>query len=136
MLNRAKLRDGKHANKVVKKEKQEKVQLKFSHLGNIEDLHLELFADASLGNVEAGLHTKSGMGYIICLANKNLDISPLQWKSCVIDKVAEDIKTAETLALEKALDDAIHISNLITEIYTGEATKTLFLSLPMKTRTP
>ena len=128
MLNRAKLRDGKHANKVVKKAKQEKVQLKFSHLGNIEDLHLELFADASLGNVEAGLHTKSGMGYFICLANKNLDISPLHWKSCVIDKVAEDIKTAETLALEKALDDAIHISNLITEIYTGEATKN---SLPI-----
>ena len=57
------------------------------------------------------------------MANENLDISPLHWKSCVIDKVAEDVKTAETLALEKALDDAIHISNLITEIYTGEATQ-------------
>ena len=121
-LNRATLRDGKLANKVVKKAKQEKVQLKFSSLGNINDLHLELFADASLGNVEAGVHTKSGMGYFICLANKNLKMSPLHWKSCVIDKVAEDIKTAETLALEKALDDAIHISNLITEIYTGEPT--------------
>ena len=31
------------------------------------------------------------------------------------------MKTAETLALEKALDDSIHISNLITEVYTGEA---------------
>ena len=49
-------------------------------------------------------------------------MSPLHWKSSVIDKVAEDIKTTETLALEKALDDAIHISNLLTEVYTGEPT--------------
>ena len=55
----------------------------------------------------------------------DLDISPLHWKSCVIDKVTEDVKTAETLALEKALDDAIHLSNLISEIYTGEATKNI-----------
>ena len=117
LLNRAVQRDGKIANKIIKKVKQEKVELKYRRLGNIEDLHIEFFSDASLGNVEEGLQTKSGMGYFICLANKHLDISPLHWKSCVIDKVTEDIKTAETLALEKALDDAIHISNLITEIY-------------------
>ena len=90
---------------------------------DIKDLHIELFSDASLRNLEQGIQVKSGMGYFICLANENMDISPLHWKSCVIDKVTEDVKTAETLALEKALDDAIHISNLITEIYTGEATK-------------
>ena len=38
----------------------------------------------------------------------------------MIDKVAEDIKTAETLAFEKALDDSIHLSNLLSEIYTGK----------------
>ena len=123
VLNRANFRDGKASNKIIKKAKQEKVELKFCSLGKIKDLHIELFADASLGNVEEGLHTKSAMGYFICLANDALDISPLHWKSCVIDKVAEDIKTAETLALEKALDDAIHISNLITEVYTGEASE-------------
>ena len=56
------------------------------------------------------------MGYFICLANKNLEISPRH-------KVTEDVKTAETLALEKALDDSIHMSNLITEVYIGEASK-------------
>ena len=49
-------------------------------------------------------------------------LSPLHWKSAVIDKVAEDVKTAETLALEKAIDDAVHFSNLLTEIYTGKPT--------------
>ena len=80
----------------------------------MEDLHIEIFSGASLGNVESGMHTKSAMGYFICLANRNLDISPLHWKSCVIEKVAEDIKTTETLALEKALNDAIHFSNLVS----------------------
>ena len=37
--------------------------------------------------------------------------------------MAEDIKTAETLALEKSIDDAIHLSNLLTEIYTGKSTE-------------
>ena len=35
--------------------------------------------------------------------------------------MAEDIKTAETLALEIAIDDSIHLANLIAEIYTGDA---------------
>ena len=52
-----------------------------------------------------------------------MDKKKLNCKSSVIDKVAEDIKTAETLAFEKALDDSIHLSNLLTEIYTGQPTK-------------
>ena len=123
ILSRATPRDVKTCNKIIKKVKTQDVRLKFSRLGNIEELHIEMFADASLGNIEEGIHTKSGMGYFISLVNKNLKTSPLHWKSCVIDKVAEDVKTAETLAFEKALDDSIHLSNLITEIYTGDPTK-------------
>ena len=114
VLNRSTLKDAKQGNKVVKKMKEKQVGLKFKHLGDINDLHIEVFADASLGNIEDGIQTKSAMGYFICLTNSNLEISPLHWKSSVIDKVAEDIKTAETLALEKSIDDAIHFSNLLT----------------------
>ena len=132
VLNRATPSDIKVCNKIIKKAKQQNVVLRFSRLGNIEDLHIEMYADASLGNIEEGIHTKSAMGYYISLANRNLDSSPLHWKSCIIDKVAEDIKTAETLAFEKALDDAIHLSNLLTEIYTGESTKN---SIPIIAKT-
>ena len=59
----------------------DEVKITFQHLGEMEDLHIEIFSDASLGNVESGMHTKSAMGYFICLANRNLDISPLHWKS-------------------------------------------------------
>ena len=34
--------------------------------------------------------------------------------------MAEDVKTAETLALETAVDDSIHLADLIAEIYSGE----------------
>ena len=91
--------------------------IKFSHLGNFENLHIEVFADASLGNAEKDGQTKSVMGYFIALSNNDLKTSPLLWKSKVIDKVAEDIKTAETLALETAIDDSLHLGDLIAEIY-------------------
>ena len=38
----------------------------------------------------------------------------------MIDKVAQDTKTAETLALEIALDDSIYLSNFLSEIYFGK----------------
>ena len=59
------------------------------------------------------------MGYLIALCDKNGNFSPLHWKSKVIDRVTPDAKTAETLALEIALDDAIFITKVISELYTG-----------------
>ena len=59
------------------------------------------------------------MGLFVAISNENMDINPLHWKARVIDKVAEDIKTAETLALEAAVDDSIHLADMISEIYTG-----------------
>ena len=37
--------------------------------------------------------------------------------------MAEDIKSAETLALESAVDDAIHLADMISEIYNGTPKK-------------
>ena len=64
-LNKAKLKHTKQANKVISQAKKRKLKLVFQRLGNFENLHFELFADASLGNVEENLHTKSMMGYFI-----------------------------------------------------------------------
>ena len=69
--------------------------------------------------MESDLLTKSMMGYFVCLSNNANQINPMNWKSKVIDKVAPDIKTAETLALEQALDDTIHLGNILSEIYFG-----------------
>ena len=55
--------------------KEKKVGLKFQTLGNIEELQIEVFADATLGNIEEEIQTKSAMGYFICLTNSNLDFA-------------------------------------------------------------
>ena len=86
-----------------------KVSVKFGDLRKIKKMHFKLFPDASLGNVERNLSTKSLMGYFVCVANNESNIIPLNWKSKVLDKVAPDIKSAETLPLEQALDDTIHL---------------------------
>ena len=121
-LNHSKYSDAKMSNKILKRAKTLDFSLKFGYLGKIKDLHLEVYSDASLGNVEEKLETKSVMGFIIFLCNSNLKMSPIHWKSKLIDRVAQDVKTAETLALEKAIDDAVYISNMIAELYFCQST--------------
>ena len=119
-LNKSKIKHTKYANKVIEQAKKRAIELKFQKLGRFEDLHIELYADASLGNVEADSFTKSMMGYFIVISNKKGYFNPIHWKSKIIDKVAEDIKTAETLALDCALDDSIYLSRIFTELYYGD----------------
>ena len=57
------------------------------------------------------------MGSFICLSNDEHKICPLSWKSKIIDKVAPDIKSAETLALEAAIDESIYLASMISEVY-------------------
>ena len=109
------------------KAKQENICVKYSHIGDLEDLHIELFADASLGNTEKNLESKSVMGLVVLLKGKDENVNPLNWRSKVIDKVAEDIKTAETLALETAIDESIHLADMISEIYTDDSNTTKLL---------
>ena len=102
------------------KAKQENVAVKYSYIGDIENMHIEVYADAALGNAEKNLETKSIMGMFIALKGGGNKVNPLHWKAKVIDKVAEDVKSAETLALESAVDDSIHLADMISEIYFGE----------------
>ena len=64
--------------------KEENYSIKFSHLGKFENLHLQVYADASLGNISYQGEAKSVMGSFICLSNENMHISPLSWKSKLI----------------------------------------------------
>ena len=43
IVNKAKYKDAKMARKVIKKAKSKKVKLKFSHLDDWKNLHLEVF---------------------------------------------------------------------------------------------
>ena len=88
--------------------------------GDWRNLHLELYVDAALGNIDENGMTKSMIGFIIVIADTKGNFNPIHWKSKIIDKVTPDIKTAETVALETALDDAIYITKVLSEMYTGD----------------
>ena len=76
-LNKATSRDAKLSNKVVQKSKNNQVQLKFSHLDFWKNLHLELYVDAPLGNIEQDNMTKSMMGYFLVLCDEKGNFNPL-----------------------------------------------------------
>ena len=122
-LNKATFKDAMDSVKSTKKAYERNVSLKFSKLGPIEKLHIELYPDASLGNIESELKTKSMMGYFACISNDAMEMNPLNWKSKIIENVAPDIKSAETLALEQALDDTIHLGNMLSELYFEDPNK-------------
>ena len=123
ILNKSRYRHFKQMKKLTEKVKDEQLSLKFQRLGEWHSLKVHVYADASLGNTEENGETKSVMGYLIMLTNSENIFNPIHWKTKIIERVAEDIKSAETLSLESAVDDAIYISSMLTEIYTGRIDK-------------
>ena len=89
-------------------------------------MKIQVYADASLGSLEKDSETKSVMGYIILLSNPNNEVNTIHWKSKTIERVAQDTKSAETLALESAVDDAQYLSNMLSEIYNGSTETSKF----------
>ena len=77
-FNRATVEEAIYSNKVIRKTKKEGISLLFQNLGtSIKNLHIKLFADASLGNLEKDQMTKSTMGYFIALCNYSSQPNPI-----------------------------------------------------------
>ena len=93
---------------------------KYSLVGNLEDFRVEIFAHASFGIIEHQNATKFVMRLLIILRGKGNRVNPLHWKSKVNDKVTEDIKCTKTLALETAVDNAIYLADMISEVYNSK----------------
>ena len=103
-------------NKVIRKIKSEAIQLKYQKLGKKEELKLLVFSDASLGNLADG---GTQGGNIIFLQGTEGKCSPISWKSKRIRRVVRSTLAAETVAMTEALDDALYISTLFTELMNG-----------------
>ena len=109
----------KAINGVVKKAKGCKNVLRFTKLGNISEISVKVYADASYGN--QGDKIRSTAGRVVLLENKTSGmVSVASWKTKRIARVCRSVKSAETRALEEAIDDGVNIARLITEIYTGK----------------
>ena len=111
------MRDLLQVNKVIARAKSSKLSLTFQHLGENEKIHLMVFSDAAMGNLPDG---GSQGGYIIFLVGKDRRISPIWWNSKRIRRVVHSTLAAEAISMAEAIDMAIFISTLFSELTTGK----------------
>jgi hypothetical protein len=104
----------KEARDLVKVARQYPLEIKYGKIGSLNQLSLEVYADASFGGVEKGI--RSTEGFIIFLRGSDSGCAPIAWRSRVISRVCRSAKTAETIALEDALDMAIGLGRQIVQI--------------------
>jgi len=67
----------KEARTLIKEIKSIQLEIKYSRLGNLEDLYLEVYADAAFGNQDE--ETKSTEGAIIMLRGQGSRCAPINW---------------------------------------------------------
>ena len=109
----------KAVNRAVKKAKSSKNILRFSRLGNLSDISVRVYADASYGNQSDKI--RSTAGRVVLIENKKTgSVSIASWKTRKIVRVCRSVKSAETRALEEAIDDAVNVARLVSEVYTGK----------------
>jgi len=107
----------KEARELVEEARRTPLEITYGQIGSLENLSLEVYADASFGGVEKGI--RSTEGFIILLRGDDSRCAPIAWRSRVISRVCRSVKTAETIALEDALDMAIGIGRQVVQIQTG-----------------
>ena len=109
----------KNINKLIKKAKASRNILKFVRLGDASKLTLKIYSDASYCNQDG--KTRSTEGRVLLLTNEETKlVNVVSWKTKKIARVCRSVKSAETRALEEAVDDAINTARLVKEIYTGK----------------
>ena len=109
----------KTVNKIVRKAKSSRNILKFTRLGDFSDLSVKVYADASYGNQMDKVRSTAGR-VILLENNKTGKVSLVTWKTKKIGRVCRSVKSAETRALEEAVDDGINLARVISEVYKGK----------------
>ena len=102
------------ANKTVKRLKYEDCDILFPDLGNLNQLKLVVFSDASHANLPDGY--SSAGGFIVFLVGSNKRCCPLAWEAKKMKRVVKSTLAAETLALVEALDMAFYLGSVLSEI--------------------
>ena len=109
----------KKMNKLVKKAKSMREIMRFVRLGEISDLVVKLYTDASHMNHDGKV--RSTEGRVIMIENsQNQKTCVVSWKTIKIPRICRSVKSAEIKALGDGIDEAIHKARILHEIYTGE----------------
>ena len=118
-INRGTVSTLKAMNKVVEKAQNSSCILQFKKLGDISDLRIKVYADASFCNQDDRTRSTSGRAIVLEQVGSNM-VNLISWKTRKINRICRSVKAAETLALEEAVDEAVNTAPLIKEIYEGK----------------
>ena len=109
---KATLKDLKVVNDVVKKIRMKENAVKFSRIGNKEDLVVTGIGDASYKVDEKAIG-----GNVVLLRNmKDTRVLPVYWKSKMIRQVCHSAKEAETKNMLKLMDEALYQGSVIEQV--------------------
>ena len=112
-VNTATVNHISEVNKIISICKGKDVVIKFPQLNSLENASIVVYADASLGNLREGA---SQGAYIIFLKDKQNNCSVLSWSSQKIKRVVRSVLTAETLAMSDAVDKAMVLNELLSNV--------------------
>ena len=94
------------ANKLIHLLKADASRILFPVLGAVEELQIDVYCDASWGNLSNGSSTE---GYVILLSGPSKRCCPISWSSNKIHREVQSTLSAETLSTYDAVDEAIYI---------------------------
>ena len=103
----------KQLNRIIKKAKKEKSQIVIPDLGNLENIKLVGYSDASFANLGDG---GSQGGYIIFVVGDNKKYMPIAWQSRRIRRVVKSTLAAETLAMVDLAEACVFYRKLLLEL--------------------
>ena len=93
--------------------------MNFSNIGNLNEVQIVCFSDASFANLPGSC---SQGGYIIFLLGKNGEYAPLVWKSKKIKRVVKSTLSAETMALLDGVENCYLLKVMLNEIHGQDLT--------------
>ena len=106
------------ANKALKKLKNGRLIIASLSLGNLTDILLVVFANASYANLP--INGASHESFIIFLANQTQSSCPISWASRKVKSNVKSTLVAETLAMVNVADTAYFMARTLGEIILGK----------------
>ena len=106
-----------NCNKIIKKANANPLVLRYNNLGDINNLKLVVYADASFGNLPDG--GSQGV-FLIFIVGSNNVCHLIAWQSKRIKRIVRSTLAAETLSLSDAVESAGFVQSLFKEMCFGK----------------
>ena len=123
--NSATIADLRNVSRVIKKAKERPSMIRFSRIGDKEDLIV-----LGMGDTSFKVDEKAVGGIILFLSNTAMTCAvPIYWKSKTLARVCYSSKDRETINLVKMMEDAVFASRQLDFLLFGEYKKRIKVHL-------